>query len=96
LPARAGEVLRAIYLGKEEGIGSSFVFATWLVERMMDVIGDYWLSFHFLPGNVSSTLLNAIKVMAILGGLELLVMFLLPFIKGHIIRLMVKLPVSGK
>ncbi len=38
LPARAGELIRSGYLGKIAGISMSFVLATCLVERFMDVI----------------------------------------------------------
>jgi uncharacterized protein (TIRG00374 family) len=38
LPARAGEVIRSALLGQRAGISKSFVFATALTERIMDVV----------------------------------------------------------
>jgi uncharacterized protein (TIRG00374 family) len=98
LPARAGEVLRAIYLGKETRISSSFVFATCLVERFMDVIALVIIGSVsiFVIGNIPIPILNAIKIMTILGGVGLLGMFLLPLIKNALFRLTTKLPLSDK
>ena len=38
LPARAGELIRALSMGKLEGIDPSYALATGLVERLMDVL----------------------------------------------------------
>ncbi len=38
LPARAGELVRSAFLGRKSGLGTSFVLATALTERLLDVI----------------------------------------------------------
>ena len=69
LPARAGEVLRSALLGRRSGLGTSFVFATALVERILDTLALLLIgSLSFLVlGGMSPLLANAVKIMALIG-----------------------------
>jgi len=69
LPARAGELIRSAYLGQKTGAGTSFVFATALVERLLDVIALVLIGSVavLLQSQTSLLLADAIKVMAAAG-----------------------------
>lgn len=79
LPARAGELVRAVYLAKRSESSTMFVLATCLAERMMDVIALVifgsvaLLSLH----TASDALQNAMKIMALVGVLGLFALLLL-------------------
>jgi glycosyltransferase 2 family protein len=79
LPARAGELVRAVYLSKRSESSTMFVLATCLAERMMDVISLVifgsvaLLSLH----TTSDALQNAMKIMALVGVLGLFALLLL-------------------
>ena len=80
LPARAGEFIRAAYLGRQNKISTSFVFATGLVERLIDVItlvilGAISLSMMNILSSPLQIALQAMSAVAICG---LLVVLLLP------------------
>lgn len=80
LPARAGEFIRAAYLGKQNKISTSFVFATGLVERLVDVValivlGSVSLSMMDI---LSSPIQVALQTMSAIGICGLLVILLLP------------------
>jgi uncharacterized protein (TIRG00374 family) len=80
LPARAGEFIRAAYLGRQNEISVSFVFATGLVERLMDVIaliilGSVALSITDI---LSTSIRAALQTMSVAGIFGLLVIILLP------------------
>ena len=94
LPARAGEFIRAAYLGKRSDISSSFVFATGLVERLVDVIA------LIILGSISLSMTNllfgpmqvALQTMSIISILGLLVMILLPRFDTRLSKVIVALP----
>jgi uncharacterized protein (TIRG00374 family) len=85
-PARAGEVIRAFYLGNEYGISTSYVFATCMVERIGDVFALIFigsaslLAMHLFSGG----LLSAIVFFLVIGVFGLVFMAFLPKIKGPI------------
>ncbi|HEY5157372.1 MAG TPA: lysylphosphatidylglycerol synthase transmembrane domain-containing protein, partial [Anaerolineales bacterium] len=81
LPARAGELIRSAYLGKTSGAGASFVFATAMVERLLDVIALFLIGSisALLQSQISSLLASAIKVMAIVGVIGLAMVIVIPF-----------------
>ena len=67
LPARAGEVLRSVALGKRTGISASFILATALVERIIDVVAlivigafSLWMVQELPPGFQTGTALVAV------------------------------------
>jgi len=67
LPARAGEWVRSAFLGKESGLGTSFILATALAERIFDVIA------LVLIGSIA-LLLQTIVPGLLIGGLLVMTM----------------------
>ena len=81
LPARAGELLRSYVLGENSGISSSYVFATALTERIMDVlalviIGS--ISVVTISNTVPAWLPSTIRWMAVAGLIGLIAFLLAP------------------
>jgi uncharacterized protein (TIRG00374 family) len=89
LPARAGELARAVYLSKRSESSTMFVLATCLAERMMDVIALVifgsvaLLSLH----TTSDALQTAINIMALVGVLGLFALLLLLRFRNTISRI---------
>jgi len=98
LPARAGELLRSAYLGKQSGSGTSFVLATALTERILDalalvMIGSVALVFQM---EVNGTILTAIRTMAVVASVGLLLIFITPFFEERLTYLFDSLPISSE
>jgi glycosyltransferase 2 family protein len=98
LPARAGELLRSGFLGRKSGLGTSFVLATALVERILDaiflvLIGS--ISLLWL-GNIPPLLANAVRIMAIAGILVLAIIIIAPHQENLLLRLFGRLPLSTR
>jgi glycosyltransferase 2 family protein len=94
LPARAGELLRSVFLGRKSGLGTSFVLATALVERTLDavalvLIGS--LSLLWL-GNISPLLASAVRIMAIASIVVSVVIIIAPYQEALLLRLFGRLP----
>jgi uncharacterized protein (TIRG00374 family) len=89
LPARAGELVRAVYLSKRSERSTVFVLATCLAERIIDVVALVifgslaLLSLH----TTSDALQYAIKIMALVGILGLFALLLLPRFEKTIYRI---------
>lgn len=98
LPARAGELLRSAFLGEKSGLGTSFILATALVERILDAITLVLIGSISLLwlGNISPWLANAVRVMALAGILGLAVIIAAPFQEQLIQRLFGWLPLPPK
>ncbi len=94
LPARAGELLRSGFLGSKAGLGASFVLATALSERLLDVIALVLVGAVSLlwQGQMSPALAGAVRVMALAGGLGLVVFVLAPFQEKLILGVLGRLP----
>ena len=94
LPARAGEIIRSAYLGKISGTGASFVFATAMVERLLDVIALVLIGSIsvILQFQISSLLAGAIKIMAIAGAIGLGIVIVMPFQEKLISKLIAQIP----
>ncbi len=94
LPARAGEVLRSAALGRKTGLGTSFVLATALAERLLDVIALVLLGSLALltQGQVTGVLANAVWVMAAAGVLGLAFFLIAPSQEALIQRVLGWLP----
>jgi hypothetical protein len=97
LPARAGELLRSAFLGKQSGAGMSFVLATALTERILDalalvLIGSAALAFQ---AELSGTILTAVRTMAVASLVGLLGVFLVPFFEARLTRLLRLLPIPA-
>jgi uncharacterized protein (TIRG00374 family) len=97
LPARAGEVIRSAYLGRKSGAGTSFVFATALVERLMDAIALVIIGSIsvLLLSQISVLLAGAVKIMAIAGAVGLAIVIVVPFQEKRISGLIDRLPLPS-
>lgn len=69
LPARAGEVIRSVMLGRKLGIGIPYILATAITERVFDAIVLVVLLLVFLPTfpSIPDWLNAAVGTMAVLG-----------------------------
>ncbi len=91
LPARAGELVRSIMLGKEAGISASFVLATALTERLMDVIALVMIGAWVISTIALSLpvwLYSAIQWMALAGLAALAIFLLAPRMGKWILKLL--------
>ena len=95
LPARAGELIRAAYVGRENNLSVSYSLATGLVERFVDLIalvilGSFALT---LSGILSGPLENALKVMSVFAIVGLVLFIVLPYLGGILRRILAALPI---
>lgn len=98
LPARAGELLRSYTLGQKEGISSSYVFATALTERIMDVIALVLtgsLLISAISDSVPAWLITTIHWMTIFGIIALVVFLLAPRFEGIIHKVIARIHFPG-
>jgi hypothetical protein len=98
LPARAGELLRSAFLGQKGALGTSFVLATALSERILDAVTLVLIGSVALlsQGSIPSALANGVRVMAVAGLLGLAVFLLAPFQERRIVRILGRLPLPEK
>lgn len=98
LPARAGEVIRSMMLGRKTGVSKSYVLATALTERIFDVIALVLIGVLALPSipNLPEWLPNAMRLMGIIGAAALVFLLLAPRIRGMITIFVNKLPTPEK
>ena len=98
LPARAGELLRSVFLGQEKGLGVSFVLATALTERALDVVALFIIgSIAILgQGSIPAELQNAVWATAIVGIAALFVILVMPSQKNLITQVLYRFPVPEK
>jgi|WetSurSiteA1Bulk_404760.scaffolds.fasta_scaffold18557_2 glycosyltransferase 2 family protein len=95
LPARAGELIRSAIVGLKTGIGTSFALATALTERIIDAVVLVLVGMILIP-NVSGLpdwVPTALRIMAPVGIIALLLFLALPYIEGFIRRVLSKLPI---
>lgn len=94
LPARAGEVIRSAALGHKTGMSKSWVFATALTERLLDVVALvlFSLAAVFSLGRSSQWLIKAWKVMGVVGIAGIIVLLAAPRFEGAFRRLLERLP----
>lgn len=90
LPARAGELVRSAYLGRESGLGTSYILATALAERVFDVIALVSIGSIalLLQATVPALFTGALLVMAVGGCLAGAAFIAAPFGQGFILRLL--------
>jgi uncharacterized protein (TIRG00374 family) len=69
LPARAGDLIRSVLLGRHANLSASYVLATALLERLVDVVALVAITFVALTvlGTVPGWLLTMAQGMAALG-----------------------------
>ena len=98
LPARAGELLRSAFLGQKGGLGTSFVLATALSERILDAVALVLIGSVALlsQGSMPPALANGVRAMAAVGLLGLAVILLAPFQEKRIVRILGRLPLTEK
>jgi uncharacterized protein (TIRG00374 family) len=100
LPARAGELIRSAALGHKTGLSKSWVFATALTERLLDVVALVLFSLAAvlsLPSSVlglpsSVWLLKAWKVMGVVGVAGVIILLAAPRFESPLRRLLERLP----
>jgi hypothetical protein len=94
LPARAGEVIRSVALGRKAGMSKSWVFATALTERLLDAVALvlFSLAAVFSLGRSSQWLIKAWKVMGIAGVAGIIILFAVPRFEDCFRRLLERLP----
>jgi uncharacterized protein (TIRG00374 family) len=93
LPARAGELIRAMYVGKENNLSISFALATGLVERFMDLtalvmLGSISLAFS---GIASAQLQDALRIMTVIAIIGLGGILVAPYIGEKMLTWMLSL-----
>ncbi len=95
LPARAGELVRAAYLARQNNISISYALAVGLVERLMDLIALIVLGSLALSstGIVSPVFQNALKGVSAMGLIGLAAIFVLPHFGQFASRLIMAFPV---
>ncbi len=98
LPARAGEVLRSVLLGRKTSISISYIFATALTERIMDSILLVIISAVSLSTmqGLPAWLPAAVRVMAILGLIAFLVLLFAPRLAPLFHKLLSWLPLPQR
>lgn len=97
LPARAGEVIRAVMLGRSARLSKSFVLATALTERLLDVIALVLIGLAaiFSLEGLPDWLLSAVKVMGALGLAGLFVVLAAPRLENLLRRSLIWLPLPA-
>ena len=95
LPARAGELIRAAYISRENNISTSFSLATGLVERFMDLVTLVLLDSISLSvlGVMSEPLQAALKIMAMISVFGIVLFFFLPLFSRLITEFVPRLPI---
>jgi len=98
LPLRLGEFVRAIVAGKKLEISRSGVFATIVVERLMDIIIfiiSFFLIAMFVP-NIPSWLQKSFIACAIIFGLMFVVLFFMSKDEDKFLKLLSKFHLPSK
>lgn len=98
LPARAGELIRSAMLGRSTGLGTSFVLATALSERLLDAIALVLIGAGTLPFVIGlpSELRAALLAMGITGLLGLACLFAAPRYEPSLSRWIPRLPLPAR
>lgn len=80
-PGRAGEFIRAAYISRENKVPASFVLATGLVERFIDLMALVIISFLSLSASnlFSQPLQNALDLLSFAALAGFIVILLLPY-----------------
>lgn len=88
LPARAGEFLRAFYMGKKHGLSVAFVLATCFVERLSDVFALVLIGVGciLILGVTASSIINAMFIFLLVAIIGLGVVLFLPILQKPLIN----------
>lgn len=95
LPSRAGEFIRAVYVGRENKIPVSFSLATGLVERFIDLLALILLGSLSLAyaGITSATIQSALRAVSLIAGVGIVVLLSAPFLGRRLLKSIGVLPV---
>jgi glycosyltransferase 2 family protein len=95
LPSRAGELIRAVYVGKENNISTSFSLATGFVERFIDLVSLVLLGSSSLAysGIISGDIQSALQVMSVVATVGVLLIVTVPFFGSHLLRIISSFPI---
>ena len=98
LPARAGELIRSVMLGKKEKINTGYVLATALTERVIDVIILVILGTLSIlqMQNMPDWLTKSVSLMGGLGILAVFVLAIFPRMKNIFYSLIERVPIKEK
>lgn len=97
LPARAGEVVRSVLVGRGAGLSQSFALATALTERMLDAITLALIGLAAiltLPG-LPDWLLSAVRIMGIVALAGLAMVLAATRLESLLKRILLWLPLPG-
>lgn len=97
LPARAGEVIRSVMLGRAAGIHAGYVFATALSERILDVVVLVLVSLLMLPfvAGLPAWFGQTMLVMGAAGVVALAVLLTAPRFGPFYRRVLARIPLPG-
>lgn len=98
LPARAGEVIRSVMIGRNSAISNTFALATTLTERILDAVVLVLISLFALMtlDNLPDWLRVAVQVMAVLGLGGVGGLLVAPRLEPLFNRLLALLPLSPR
>jgi glycosyltransferase 2 family protein len=96
LPARAGEVIRSVMIGERGGVSISFALATALTERIADAVILVAVSAAALStmGQMPPEFLQGIRIMSVIGGVGIVLVFIAPRMGKLIQAIIERLPVA--
>lgn len=96
LPARAGELLRSASLGQKTGLGTGFVLATAVIERVLDTLALVFIGAICVLGQANvPSVLDAVRVMAIAGILGLSIVLIVSFQEQFFLNLLNRIPLPS-
>ncbi len=94
--ARAGEVIRSVMIARKTGLSVSYVFATALTERMMDVVALVLISLvSLLMLDLPPWLITAVQVFGAVSVAGLVVLVVLPRLEPLLLRVLCWLPLPA-
>jgi glycosyltransferase 2 family protein len=98
LPARAGEIIRAMLIGRCVGVSRSYVLATAIAERIMDVMALVTLSMILLSllDGVPTWILAATQAMTFVGLIAMIALLAVPRLKRLFDGMLDMLPVPDR
>ncbi len=98
LPARAGELIRSVLIGRSAGISNSYVLATALSERILDAFALLIFSFLSIPfvGPLPAPLVTAVKLLTIASVVGVGGLLLAPRFQRLIFAVLDHLPIPEK
>lgn len=97
LPARAGDIIRGVVIARQTGLGASYVLATTISERIIDVIVLVTMSLlmiTFLDG-IADWILTAVRIMSLMSVAGLLILLATPKLGSPLETLVQWLPLPA-